>query len=72
MSLLEDRKRRGEEITKKYKPFSGNDAYACATDAIADILLSVARSEQEATQLLQSAEMDFQNAVEGESFVTEG
>jgi hypothetical protein len=35
-------------------------------------LLSVAQSESEGTQLLQSAEMDFRTEAEGERFLTEG
>ena len=72
MSILEQRKRRGAEIIKKYRSTSGTDPYACAVDAIADILLFVAQSEGELSQLLQSAEMDFRSEVQGESFLTEG
>lgn len=71
-SPVEQRKRRGQEITKKYRPVSGDDCYACAVDAIADILLATARTEDEATQLLQAAEVDFRNSAEVESFFTEG
>jgi hypothetical protein len=59
-------------LVKKYRPVSGVDPYACASDAISDILLSVAQNEDEATQILQSAEMEFRNAIEGESFLNEG
>lgn len=72
MATLQERKRRGEDIIKKYRPLSGNDPYAAATDAICDILLFVATNEDEATQLLQSAEADFRSAAEAESFLTEG
>ena len=72
MATLEDRKRRGQETIKRYRGCSGTDAYACALDAITDVLLFVAQNEEEGTQLLQSAEADFRNALEGESFVTEG
>ena len=72
MSILRERKRRGEEICKKYRPISGNDSYACAADAIGDILLSVAQTESEARQILHSAEIDFRNAAETESFLAEG
>ncbi|HEY7307190.1 MAG TPA: hypothetical protein VH601_23910 [Bryobacteraceae bacterium] len=72
MPTLEERKRRGQDLVKKYRPVSGADPYACAADAISDILLSVAQNEDEATQILQSAEMEFRNAVEGESFLNEG
>ena len=71
-SALEQRKRRGQEITKKYRPLSGEDCYSCAVDAIADILLATAQSEEEATQLLYAAEMDFRNSAEVESFFGEG
>lgn len=72
MSTLSERRRRGEEICKKYRALTGNDFYACAADAIGDILLAVAKNEHEATQLLHSAEIDFRNAVEAESFLAEG
>jgi len=72
MATIQERKRRGDETLKKYKALSGNDPYARAIDAIADILLSVAQTEDEASQLLQSAEVDFRNTAEGESFMTEG
>ena len=71
-SPLEQRKRRGQEITKKYRPVSGEDCYACAVDAIADILLATSRTEEEATQMLQAAEVDFRNSAEVETFFTEG
>lgn len=69
---LEERKRRGHELIKKYRPVSGTDPYACAADIVSDILLSVAQNEHEATQLLQAAELEFRNAVESESFLNEG
>jgi hypothetical protein len=72
MSTLEERKRRGEELVSKYRRVNNNDPYASAVDAIADILLFVAQSEAEATQLLQSAEMDFRNEAQAERFLTEG
>jgi hypothetical protein len=72
MSTLEERKRRGQETIKRYRSVSGNDPYASAVDAITDILLSVAQTEAEATQILQSAEMDFRNEAQGEQFLTEG
>ncbi|MBV9223322.1 MAG: hypothetical protein JO150_18050, partial [Acidobacteriaceae bacterium] len=55
MSTIRERQRRGEEALKRYRGSSGTDLYACATDAIADILLFVAQSEGEATQLLHCA-----------------
>jgi hypothetical protein len=72
MSTLEERKRRGEEIVRKYRRINNNDPYTSAADAIADILLFVVQSEAEATQLLQSAEMDFRNEAQAERFLTEG
>jgi hypothetical protein len=72
MSTLEERKRRGQETIKRYRTVTGVDPYACAVDAITDILLFVAQAETEATQLLQSAEMDFRTEAEGERFLTEG
>jgi hypothetical protein len=72
MPTLEERKRRGQEIVKKYRVLGGNDPYTAAVDAITDMLLFVAQNEGEATQLLQCAEMDFRNEAQGESFLTEG
>jgi hypothetical protein len=72
MSTLEERKRRGEDIVRRYRRANNNDQYTSAVDAIADILLFVAQSETEATQLLQSAEMDFRNEAQAERFLTEG
>jgi hypothetical protein len=71
-SPLEQRKRRGVETTKKYRALDGDDSYTCAVDAIADILLATAQSEEEATQILQAAEEDFRNSAELEAFFTEG
>ena len=71
MTTLQERKRRGEDLLKKYK-VGGADWYACAVDAIADILLFVAQTEDEGTQLLHTAEIDFRNAAESESFMSEG
>lgn len=72
MSPLEQRKRRGQETLKRYRPVDGDDCYACAVDAIAEILLATAKTEEEATQLLQAAEVDFRNSAEVETFFTEG
>ena len=72
MSTLRERKRRGEDTCKKYRALSGNDSYACAADAIGDILLTVAQNESEARQILHSAEIDFRNVAEAESFLAEG
>jgi hypothetical protein len=72
MASFEERRRRGSEIVKKYKPSCANDAYAAATDAIADILLAIAEGEDEARQVLSAAEIDYRSALEGESFAGEG
>ncbi len=72
MPNLKDRKRRGEEIAKKYRTLTGNDTYAGAVDAIADLLLAVAQTEREATQILHSAEIEFRNQFESEQIVSEG
>lgn len=72
MSSIKDRTRRGEEILKQYRSKTVTDRYAMAADAISDILLSVAQTHEEAMQLLQSAEMEFRNTVEAESFLAEG
>lgn len=72
MSPLEQRKRRGQDTLKKYRPVDGEDCYACAVDAIAEILLAAAQTDEEATQLLQAAEADFRNAAELETFFSEG
>jgi hypothetical protein len=69
---LNERRRRGQEIVKKYRSCSGTDPYACASDAIADILLYVSQSEDESTKIVLSAEMDFRNSLESESFAAEG
>ncbi len=72
MATLQERRRRAQETIKRYRSVSGNDPYASAVDAITDLLLLVAQNESEATQLLQSAEMDFRNEAETERFLTEG
>jgi hypothetical protein len=72
MPTLKERKRRGEEIAKKYRVLTGNNSYTGAVDAIADILLAVAQSEREATQLLDSAAIEFRNQFESEQIVSEG
>ena len=72
MATLKERKRRGEEITKKYRALTGNNSYTGAVDAIADILLAVAQSEREAMQLLHSAEIEFRNQFESEQIISEG
>jgi hypothetical protein len=72
MPTLKERKRRGEEIAKKYRVLTGNNSYTGAVDAIADILLAVAQSEREAMQLLHSAEIEFRNQFESEQIISEG
>ncbi|MGA8027515.1 MAG: hypothetical protein WB992_10230 [Bryobacteraceae bacterium] len=72
MSALEERKRRGGELMKKYRSATASELYDRAADAIADILLFVASNEDEGAQILQCAEADFRGACEGERFLTEG
>jgi hypothetical protein len=72
MATLQERKKRGEQILKGYRSAVGGDDYAAAADAIADILLCVAKTEREGGQVLQAAEMDFRCAAESEAFLTEG
>ena len=72
MASSEERRRRGAEAVKKYLASCGHDKYAAAADAITDILLSTAENEEEAAQILQSAEIDFRTQAEGESFLAEG
>lgn len=72
MTGLEERKRRGSELMKKYRAKSSDDLYTGAADAITDILLFVAQNEHDATQLLHTAEMDFRTAIAGEHFFSEG
>lgn len=43
-----------------------------AVDAISDILLAVAQTQEEATKILHSAEIEFRNLSEAESFLSEG
>jgi hypothetical protein len=69
---LKARKKRGEEIIAKYQAGVGNDKYAAAVDAIADVLLAIAQTGDESTQILHAAEVEFRNAAEVESFVSEG
>ncbi len=72
MLTLRERKRRGEEIVKKYRSLTGNDSYTAVVDAVADLLLTVAQSEREATQILHSAEIEFRNHFESEEIISEG
>ncbi|MDQ2775080.1 MAG: hypothetical protein M3Y57_09215 [Acidobacteriota bacterium] len=72
MATSDDRKKRGQEILKKYRSVSGSDAYSAASDAIADILLSVAQNEQEATRILHAAEVDYRSTAEGDDVAAEG
>lgn len=72
MTTLRERKKRGEEIIKKYRTSANTDPYASAIDAIADVLLFVAQTEGEGTQILHAAEIDFRNSAESESFASEG
>jgi hypothetical protein len=72
MPMSEERRRRGQEIVKRYKSVSGSDAYAAATDAIADILMFVAKDSEEAGKILHCAEVDFSNELESEDLISEG
>jgi hypothetical protein len=69
---LKARKKSGEEIIAKYQTRTGNDKYAAAVDAIADILIAIAQTDGEGTQILHAAEVEFRNAAEFEAFVSEG
>ena len=71
MSRHEERRKRGDELLKKYRA-SGNNKYAAAADAIADILLCVAEDPGEAEQVITAAEEDFRCMLEDEGFVAEG
>jgi hypothetical protein len=72
MAILEDRRKRGAEILKKHGRSSGSNKYAAAADIIADILLSVAETEEEAGQVLNAAEIDFRCSIEAEGCAAEG
>lgn len=72
MAISEERRTRGKETVKRYKSVSGADPYAAANDAIADILLYVAKTTEEARQILHGAEIDFQNELENEDMIAEG
>lgn len=72
MAISEERRRRGQETIKRYKSVSGSDPYAAANDAIADILLYVAKTSDEARQMLHCAEVDFNNELESEDLIAEG
>jgi hypothetical protein len=69
---LRERKKNGEAIVAKYQALLRNDKYASAVDAIADILLAVAQTDGEGTQILHAAEVEFRNSAEMENFVSEG
>jgi hypothetical protein len=69
---LRERKKSGEGIVAKYQALLRNDKYAAAVDAIADILLAIAQTEGEGTQILHAAEVEFRNSAEMENFVSEG
>jgi hypothetical protein len=69
---LTARKKAGDEVIAKYYSRLGNDKYAAAVDAIADILLAVSQTDADATKILHAAEVEFRNAAEVESFVSEG
>lgn len=72
MMTLKARKKNGEEIISKYQAREKLDKYAAVVDLISDLLLAVAQSSAEATQILHAAEVEFRNALEAEAFVSEG
>ena len=72
MAISDERRQRGKETVKRYKQVSGTDAYAAATDAIADILMFVAKTSEEAAQILHAAEVDFNTELESEDLIAEG
>jgi hypothetical protein len=69
---LNGRKKAGEELIAKYRARVGDDKYAAAVDAIADILLAISQNDADATKILHAAEVEYRNASEVESFVSEG
>jgi hypothetical protein len=69
---LKARKKAGEELIAKYQSRVGNDKYAAAVDSIADVLLAIAQTDADATKILHAAEVEFRNASEVETFVSEG
>lgn len=69
---LNERKKSGEDTVGKYQSRLKIDKYAAAVDVISDILLAVAQTDGEATQILHAAEVEFRNAFEAEAFVSEG
>lgn len=72
MAILEDRRKRGADILKKFTRASEGNKFDAASDTIADILLSVAESQEEAEQIVRAAEMDFRCSVETEGCAEEG
>jgi hypothetical protein len=72
MAILEDRRKRGAEILKKVTRSSDANKFDAAADLIADILLSVADSQDDAEQILRAAEMDFRCLIETEHCAEEG
>lgn len=72
MTTLKQRKKCGEEAVCKYQSRTKADRYEAAVDAIADILLATAQSDDEATQILHGAEVEFRNSAEVEAFASEG
>ena len=72
MATVDERKRRGLDIIKKYRSSCGGDSYAAASDAIVDVLLSISQNSEEAGQILHSAEIEFRSATENEDMLAEG
>jgi hypothetical protein len=72
MMTLKARKKSGEGLIAKYLTRAANDKYDAAVDAIADILLAIAQDDADAIKILHAAEVEFRNAAEMETFVSEG
>ena len=72
MKIDEERRKRGQEVLKKYRSTSGTDKYSAAADAIVDILLCTAEDEDEGAQILRAAEADYREVCECENFAAEG
>ncbi len=69
---LKARKKAGDELLAKYQAHCGNNRYNAAVDLIADVLLAIAQDTADANKILHAAEVEFRNASEVETFVSEG
>ena len=72
MSFLEERRKRGATYLKKTGKLAEGNPFDAATDVIADILLSVAETQEDAEKILRGAEMDFRCSIEAEGCAEEG